>query len=304
LKTSGGTGTATEILYEHGIKIKKDGYSVTLDPKRKSTNTIVSHAHTDHLARDGIMTQPTRDIMKDAGHVLGSAMVRVDDILYTGDFNPEGGLTCGKAVPEKCRTLIIESTYGKPSYSLPEKDAVVKDFMAWISSTLEKDTVIIGGYEFGKAQEVISLCNTELKSDVYVTSSTARICDIYIKHGVNLKYRILPDNWFETDGEPKIIVVPSGWLRFNGQNFWQVHKEKKRGAKTCYVSGWCAFYGHSGYMSVDSEFPLSDHADYDDIIEFVAKCSPEKVYTVYGSNVELAKGIKRETGIESEPLGK
>src|SRR6266705_2071446 len=36
-----------------------------------------------------------RVVLKDAGHVFGSAMVRVDDLLYTGDFNPEGGATCG-----------------------------------------------------------------------------------------------------------------------------------------------------------------------------------------------------------------
>src|SRR2546427_13301497 len=60
-----------------------------------------------------------RVVLKDAGHVCGSAMVRVDDLLYTGDFNPEGGSTCGRAQPEVVRDLIVDATYGRPGTTSP-----------------------------------------------------------------------------------------------------------------------------------------------------------------------------------------
>src|SRR5437667_46333 len=110
---------------QHGLK------EVILDPARKTPGSIVSHGHMDHLTSGGIMTPQTvavlkvrrggtgqplpygkeiglngfRVVLKDAGHVFGSAMVRVDDLLYTGDFNPEGGATCGRAQPEFVRDL-------------------------------------------------------------------------------------------------------------------------------------------------------------------------------------------------------
>ena len=207
----------TDIVYENGIKVRRGGKAVFLDPKRKMPNSIVSHGHTDHLSKDAVMTHPTKDIMKvrknwdasfsigynqslklddfdilfrDAGHVLGSAMVRVDDLLYTGDFNPEGGLTCGKAAPEKCSVLVVEATYGQRRYSLPPKEDVVTDMLAWVGSEMDENSVIIRGYEFGKAQELVALCNKEFGKEVCVPPSIARICDIYLKHGMATSHNL------------------------------------------------------------------------------------------------------------------
>ena len=47
-----------------------------------------------------------------AGHVIGSAMIECEDVLYTGDYNPYGTVTAGIAEPRGCETLIVESTYG------------------------------------------------------------------------------------------------------------------------------------------------------------------------------------------------
>lgn len=349
---------AVDISYEHGIKITKKGKSLFLDPHRNKPNAIVTHGHADHLAKKAIMTHPTKDILKirrnwdasasldygqklaiddmemqflDAGHVLGSAMVMIDDILYTGDFNPEGGLTSGKAQPHRCRDMVVESTYGKRCYSLPDKQEVVSDFVAWLESVLEENSAIIGCYEFGKAQEIIAICNKNLQREVHVPLQTARLCEVYAKHGIELDYRVLDDSWFENDSkqihrveayrnqrnpektagiktdsdysrkDTRIIVVPPSWLKWRGDNYWQIHKEKKKGASTCYVSGWCAFY-RRGDIDADSSFPLSDHADFDDILEFVSACSPEKVYTVNGSTAELAVEIRKTLGIAAEPL--
>src|SRR3989449_620007 len=153
-----------------------------LDPARKTPGSIVSHGHMDHLTSGGIMTPQTvavlkirrggtgqplpygkeielngfRVVLKDAGHVFGSAMVRVDDLLYTGDFNPEGGATCGRAQPEFVRDLIVDATYGRPGYNFPPKHDVESDLLNWLEMELANGPVALGGDEVGKSHELIA----------------------------------------------------------------------------------------------------------------------------------------------------
>src|SRR5438128_715995 len=106
------------VRYEGGILVQEALKEVILDPARKTPGSIVSHGHMDHLTSGGVMTPQTLEVLRvrrgsgtgielpydkeiemngfrvtlrDAGHVFRSAMVRVDDLLYTGDFHPEGG---------------------------------------------------------------------------------------------------------------------------------------------------------------------------------------------------------------------
>src|SRR3990172_6188040 len=189
------------VLYEGGIVVQDGIKEVILDPARPMAGSIVSHGHMDHLTEGGVMTPETLEILKvrkkssratvlpynrerevngfhvrlrDAGHVFGSAMIRVDDLLYTGDMNPEGGVTCGKAVPERCSTLVIEATYGKPYLNFPPKHVVEADLLNWVEFELGSGPVALGGYEFGKAQELIALVN-RLKVEVAVTDRIAGI---------------------------------------------------------------------------------------------------------------------------------
>src|SRR2546429_5851387 len=86
-------------------------------------------------------------------------MVRVDDLLYTGDFNPEGGATCGKAHPEFVRDLIVDATYGRPGYNFPPKHDVESDLLNWLEMELANGPVALGGDGFGKGQELIAPLN-------------------------------------------------------------------------------------------------------------------------------------------------
>src|SRR3989442_4897953 len=173
------------VRYEGGILVQEALKEVILDPARKTPGSVVSHGHMDHLTSGGIMNPQTvavlkvrrggtgqplpygkeidlngfRVVLKDAGHVFGSAMVRVDDLLYTGDFNPEGGSTCGRAQPEGVRALIVDATYGRPGYNFPPKHDVESDLLNWLGMELASGPVALAGYEVGKSQELISLVN-------------------------------------------------------------------------------------------------------------------------------------------------
>lgn len=310
-----------EIEHQSGITIKDGDRKIILDPSKQMEKGIVTHGHLDHLVKDALMTPPTLDILEvrkgekrgkkihyasaqeiegfevtlyPAGHVFGSAMVKVNDVLYTGDFNPHGGRTCKRAAPYECETLIIESTYGKREYSLPPKEEVTKDLKAWTEEHLTHGPVLFGSYEFGKAQELIALLN-EMGERPYTTGPIADITEVYNSYDLGLEYEIWDG---EVENDP--VVVPPGEIK---KPVGEIVKEVKRsGGVSSYLSGWCAIYPFYNSMELDAQFPFSDHAGYDSLVNFVEDCDPEKVYTVHGSAEEFAETIERELGIDAEAL--
>jgi Cft2 family RNA processing exonuclease len=312
-----------QAFYEKGIVVQDGKREVVLDPKRGRAGSVVSHGHMDHLSSGGYMTPGTLDILKarrkrgtgtpieydrevevegfdvtlrEAGHTFASAMIRVDDVLYTGDFNPEGGVTCGRAEPEWCQTLILEATYGRPSFHFPDKRDTEADLVAWTELQLAHGPVAIGGYEFGKAQELIALMN-RAKLDVAVPAGIADLADVYRRHGVKLQYRRTADLSEDERKDPRVYIVPGRWFRaLPEEETWL------SGARTAYVSGWCTQYDFTRTMGIDAQFPLSDHGDFDDLMEFAAHCRPRRVYTVFTHATELAREIARKLKVKAEPL--
>ncbi len=309
------------ICYERGIMLVENGKKLLLDPSHQSEIGIVTHGHLDHLVKDAYMTPHTLDILGvrlgerrgkpvpygeavnvggfegvkliPAGHVFGSAMVRVNGVLYTGDFNTMGGKTCGRAEPQDCETLILETTYGKREYRLPSKDMVEKDIRTWTEMQMEEGPVVFGAYEFGKAQEIIAILNS-MGQTPYVPEKIANICQIYTDHGVDLRYRTgEPEGDFTAVVTPAALKKPASGLAAEARD---------ENGYLAYLSGWCAFYPFFRTMDIDAQFPLSDHAGFDELLDFVHKCDPEQVLTVHGSAKEFCVSVEKELGIEARPL--
>ena len=60
------------------------------------------------------------------------------------------------------------------------------------------------------------------------------------------------------------------------------------------VSGWGIDESSKYRYRVDKVFPLSDHADYNQLIDFVGKVNPKTVYTVHGFTNQFAADLRRE----------
>ena len=312
---------------QRGICLQEGDNKLWLDPGRARTDGVVTHGHSDHLVSKAHMTQPTPEVLKlrhgrshgqvapmgeqfrindfevtlhPAGHCLGSVMVEVNDLLYTGDFNPTGSVTAGKAEPRDCDILIMESTYGRPDRNLPPRQEVIQDLWAWFEAVLHSHPAIVGAYSLGKAQEVVALANA-LGAPVAVAESVARICDIYVRHGVPLEYQHLGDISEKELQDPRVIVVPNS--KAMGKKISPLIKRiRDKGARTAFVSGWCSFYSYAS-QGVEAQFPLSDHADFQALIDFAEACHPQRIFTVHGATKELARELESAHGIPSQPLG-
>ena len=67
------------------------------------------------------------------------------------------------------------------------------------------------------------------------------------------------------------------------------------------ISGWAIDPSAIYRYQVDAAFPLSDHADYTDLVRYVDLVQPKRVLTLHGFAAEFARDL-RDRGIEAWAL--
>ena len=75
----------------------------------------------------------------------------------------------------------------------------------------------------------------------------------------------------------------------------------KLSCRTALLSGWALDKSAKYRYGVDEAFPLSDHADHDELLQLVEQVRPRVVYTVHGYTTEFAADLRRR-GIEAWSL--
>lgn len=74
------------------------------------------------------------------------------------------------------------------------------------------------------------------------------------------------------------------------------------GKRICHLTGWAYHPGaHNIYKDCDLVLPLSDHADYDELIRTARESGASRIYTVHGP--ESFAGRLRALGLVAEHLG-
>jgi Cft2 family RNA processing exonuclease len=210
-------------------------------------------------------------------------------LLYTGDFKLDEPVTAERAEIPRADILVIECTYGHPDYRLPPRAEVIGQLVEEIRKVLEADaTPVIEAYTLGKAQEVTRILTLE-GIPVLQHRKVFEITRIYQSFGVEFgqcgMYR----------GEPEsghVLVVPPRWKRLEG-----VRREVRFA-----VTGWAKDEAARYRLGVDTAIPLSDHADYDDLIEAVARVCPREVYCTHGPESFVDR--LRDAGFDARPLGR
>lgn len=228
-----------------------------------------------------------RFILTPAGHVLGSAMLHVTrltdgaTLLYTGDFKLRHGLTAEPARPLPADTLIMECTFGQAHYQFPPLAETRAALQRWCRDALDHgETPVLLGYSLGKAQEIQALlAGADFR--IAVHASVAVMNTAYETLGVTLP------PWEKFTGDPSGCV-----LVFPPQTVKSTQLRKVKPKVTAMVSGWAVNAGARFSYQVDEAFPLSDHADYRELLQLLELVKPATILTTHGNSADFARDLR------------
>src|SRR4051812_2403971 len=230
-----------------------------------------------------------------AGHIFGSAQFFLEtadgSLLYTGDFKLRPGRSAEPAEWRQAETLIMETTFGLPRYRFPPTEEIVGQIVAFCRDALESGAVpVLLGYSLGKAQEILcALSGAGLTPMLHGT--VHRMTRIYEQFGQKFcDY----ERYNANAVAGKVLICPPST---NRSRMLDKIKEKR----VAMISGWAVDPSAIYRYQVDAAFPLSDHADYNDLIRYVELVKPERVLTLHGFAAEFARDL-RERGIEAWAL--
>jgi DNA ligase-1 len=312
-----------EVRYERGVYLP--AHDLWLDPWEAKGFAFVSHAHSDHIAphKEIILSERTACLLQarmpgtrsehvlpfgeqrrvhdidvtllPAGHIFGSAqlLLSIEDetLLYTGDFKLRHGKSAEAAEWRQADTLIMETTFGLPRYQFPPTEKVIEQIVAFCRDTIEDGAVpVLLGYSLGKAQEILcSLDGAGLTPMLH--GSVYQMTRIYEQFGQSFCQYL---RYNKNDVAGKVLICPP-----SASHSPMIEKIPRK--RVAMISGW-AVDPHAVYRyQVDRAFPLSDHADYNDLVRYVGLVQPKRVLTLHGFAREFARDL-RERGIEAWAL--
>ncbi len=312
------------IRYDRGLELPAHG--LWLDPHEPRPLAFVSHAHSDHIAAHAeiIASAGTARLMRarlggtrcehllefgerrefadfaitllPAGHIFGSAQCFIESaagtLLYTGDFKLRPGLSAEPAQWRHADTLIMETTYGLPRYRMPPTDEVIAQMIAFCRDALDDGAVpVLLGYSLGKAQEILcALLAAGLTPMLH--GAVFRMTEIYRQLRPDFPCGYLPYSAGEVAG--KVLVCPPSANR-------SLMLTRIKNRRTAMLTGWALTPGATFRFQCDAAFPLTDHADYPDLLRYVELVQPKRVLTLHGFAAAFAADL-RERGVEAWAL--
>ncbi|MGH9979162.1 MAG: MBL fold metallo-hydrolase RNA specificity domain-containing protein [Nitrososphaeraceae archaeon] len=319
------------VINEGVLAVQVGDKSISLDPKRQynSDFTFVSHAHTDHLAlrrkknnysRKILASQATAVLansrghdletpvdtpaeynLVDTGHILGSRGFLIpDEFFYTGDISIRERAFLKGIRPPKAKNLVLESTFARPEYVFPSLEECIHETNELISKMYNRGIpLILMGYPLGKAQLLTEFFRHW--DPLIVHESVHEMNSIYGRLGIPLKEGITVSQARKRGifrrGVPWIMISP----------FMSKGAELIRNMKSCCsavtvgFTGWATRARFRQVMGLDYAIPISDHCDFNELLDIVRYCNPEKVYTIHGFADYFATTL-RTMGYEAKAL--
>jgi len=246
-----------------------------------------------------------------AGHIIGSSQLRLEynnEVwVVSGDYKVENDGISGQFEPLKCNTFITESTFGLPIFKWKPQEEVYSNIISWISKNKENGkTSVLLAYSLGKAQRVLQAIK-ETTQTIFAHGAVFNLQTMLIDNGWDLTpvERITP----ETPAEllkGTVVVAPPGadgtpWMK----------KFNPYSVGVC--SGWMQVRGNARRRNVDAGFVLSDHADWNGLIQTVKETGAERIFVTHGfqsafsrycneQNIAIAAEVKTQYGNEDEEV--
>jgi putative mRNA 3-end processing factor len=312
-------------LTEHGLYCEAGDFFV--DPWGAVDRAVVTHAHGDHVAwgcrryltseegvgvlrsrlppdapvsglryGQSVSINGTRVSLHPAGHILGSAQVRIEHggevWVVSGDYKTDPDPTTAPFETVRCHTFVTESTFGLPIYRWPPQNEVLADINAWWRANQESGKAsLLYGYALGKAQRLLAGLDPSI-GPILTHGAVERMTEVYRAAGVPLPattHAGAVDR--RADWSRAIVIAPpsadgSVWTRRFGTH------------ATAFASGWMLVRGARRRRSLDRGFPLSDHVDWPCLMAAVDATGADRVWVTHGFTGPVVRWL-RERGLDA-----
>jgi putative mRNA 3-end processing factor len=303
-----------------------------IDPWRPVARAVYTHAHADHAraghgavlataVSEGVLrarlgadlplqglaygeavhVNGVRISLHPAGHVLGSAQVRVEHHgrvwVASGDYFVSGvagdvNATCAAFESVRCDCFITESTFGLPVYRWRAQQAVLAEVNAWWAANAEAGRAsLLLGYSFGKAQRLLAGLDPSI-GPIVAHGAVEPLNAAYRAAGVALPpTQRLEDVPRDALRRALAIAPPavqgSAWARRLGE------------CSDAFASGWMQLRGARRRQGVDRGFVLSDHADWPGLQRAIAASGAERVIVTHGYEAVMVRWLQAQ-GLRAE----
>jgi putative mRNA 3-end processing factor len=303
-----------------------------IDPWRPVSRAVLTHAHADHarvghgaylataisqgvlrarlgadIALQGLAYGEAVEIngvrvsLHPAGHVLGSAQVRVEYRghvwVASGDYfagGVEGDInaTCSPFEPVRCDCFITESTFGLPIYRWRAQREVLAEINVWWQANAEAGRAsLLLGYSFGKAQRLLAGLDASI-GPIVAHGAVETLNVAYRDAGVALPATQRIDDVPRDDLKRALAIAPpavqgSAWAKRLGD------------ASDAFASGWMQLRGARRRQGVDRGFVFSDHADWPGLQRAITATGAERVIVTHGYEAVMVRWLT-ERGLQAQ----
>ena len=296
-----------------------------IDPWRPVARAVITHAHGDHArpghahylaaqasehvlkARLGEITLQTlpygesvvqndvRVSLHPAGHVLGSAQVRLEHggevWVVSGDYKLQAEATCAPFEPLRCHTFISESTFGLPIYRWRPQAEILVDIAAWWRRNAQAQRAsVLFSYAFGKAQRILAGLFATDALDIGKLVCHGAIEPLnraYRDSGVELPPTHNVAEVAKAELSSALVLAPPSaggtpWMRRFGD------------FSDGFASGWMQLRGARRRRSLDRGFALSDHADWPGLNAAIAATGASRIIITHGQIAVMVRWLQQQ----------
>jgi putative mRNA 3-end processing factor len=297
-----------------------------IDPWQPVDQAIVTHGHADHArpvakrilaarGSEGILSHRLPDIpvstlgygetltigdarisLHPAGHVLGSAQVRIEvrgEVwVVSGDYKLARDPTCAPFEPIRCNTFVTEATFGLPIFRWAETRDVLEEIARWRRACRDAErTPVLFAYALGKSQRLLSLLD---EGPFVVHGAVEGMVRAYRSAGIALPETIVATD-VKTIPEGSIVIAPP---RAQGTPWLQ----RFQPFSLAFVSGWMRVRGVRRRRSLDRGFALSDHADWTGLVTAIGETGAASVRVTHGSQRAMVRYLREEKKLDAAAM--
>jgi putative mRNA 3-end processing factor len=287
-----------------------------IDPPAPVDHAVITHAHSDHARKghghylchtdtlpllrlrlgeisaqglpfgEAVLRNGVRISLHPAGHVIGSAQVRVEykgEVwVLSGDYKPEADGISGTFEPVPCHHFVTESTFGLPIYVWQPQEQIYADILRWTASNAaEGKSSVLLAYSLGKSQRLIHALGKEA-GPIYVHDSIWKTQEVLRNMG-----KIFP----EVRKLTPTVKIPSGSVIIS-PTIPETAEANPPPSASC--SGWMHVRSGKRFGGSGPGFALSDHADWPGLLNTIRATGAEHIHVTHGFQSALSRYLREQ----------